>query len=214
MTNKSGKIAAAAIAVALTGLSATATAAATMNFDTLPDEGAMLSTYVENSITAKAIGGALAYSGQPGFAHIDDSGTGLASGLDFTMGGLFDAVGFSLTSLGYNFWDPPGPYTDNIVVTGFQGSTIVSTATYLLSDIAGTVQSILLGAGFTGLSKLRIELLYPVNTAMCDAPCGHFDLDSVTLNPAGMAPVPLPASGLLLLGAGLAVGGLRLRRRA
>lgn len=213
MTRKSGKIAA-IIAVVASGLSATASVAATMNFDTLPDEGAQLSTYVENGITAKAIGGALAYSGSPGFAHIDDSGTGLASGLDFTMGGLFDAVGFSLTSLGYNFWDPPGPYTDNIVVTGFQGNSIVSTATFLLSDIAGTVQSIMLGTGFTSLSKLRIELLYPVNSATCDAPCGHFDLDSVTLNAVGPAPVPLPASGLLLLGAGLAVGGLRLRRRA
>lgn len=213
MTKITGKVAAIAIAGAISGLSATAAAAATMNFDTLPDEGAMLSTYVENGITAKAIGGSLAYFGQPGFAHIDDSGTGLASGLDLSMGGLFDAVGFSLVSLGYNFWDTPDPLTDNIVVTGFQGSSIVSTATFLLSDIAGTVQSILLGPGFTGLSKLRIELLYPANTAMCDAPCGQFDLDNVTLNATGPAPVPLPASGLLLLGAGLAVGGLRLRRR-
>ncbi len=172
-----------------------------------------MSTYVENGTAAKAIGRSLAYFGQPGFAHIDDSGTGLASGLDLTMGGLFDAVGFSLVSLGYNFRDPPGPYSDNIVVTGFQGGSIVSTATFLLGDIAGTVQSILLGPGFTGLSKLRIELLYPASTAMCDAPGGQRDLDNVTLNAAGPAPVPLPASGLLLLGAGLAVGGLRLRRR-
>ncbi|HQY43027.1 MAG TPA: hypothetical protein PK450_02520 [Paracoccaceae bacterium] len=213
MANKSVKIAA-ALAVAVSGMSATASGAATMNFDTLPDEGAMLSSYVENGITATSTGGTLASYGSPGFAHIDDSGTGLTNGIDFTMGGLFDAVGFSLTSLGYNFWDPPGPYTDNIVVTGFQGSSIVSTATFLLSDIAGTVQSIMLGTGFTSLSKLRIELLYPVNSAACDTPCGHFDLDSVTLNAVGPAPVPLPASGLLLLGAGLAVGGLRLRRRA
>lgn len=213
MANKSVKIAA-ALAMVVSGMSATATGAATMNFDTLPDEGAMLSSYVENGITAKSTGGTLAFYGSPGFAHVDDSGTGLTNGIDFTMGGLFDAVGFSLTSLGYNFWDPPGPYTDNIVVTGFQGNSIVSTATFLLSDIAGTVQSIMLGAGFTSLSKLRIELLYPVNSAACDAPCGHFDLDSVTLNAVGPAPVPLPASGLLLLGAGLAVGGLRLRRRA
>lgn len=213
MTKITGKGAAIAVAAVISGMSATTAVASTMNFDSLPDEGAMLSTYVENGITAKAIGGSLAYSGQPGFAHIDDSGTGLASGVDFSMGGLFDAVGFSLMSMGYNFWDTPDPLTDNIVVTGFQGGSIVSSATFLLSDIAGTAQSILLGPGFTGLSKLRIELLYPVNSAMCDAPCGHFDLDSVTLNATGPAPVPLPATGLLLLGSGIAVGGLRLRRR-
>lgn len=211
MTRTAGKKAAVMAAAVGLCLSATASLAATMNFDNLPDEGAMLTTYVESGITAKAIGGTLAYSGQAGFAHIDDSGTGLASGIDFTMGGLFDAVGFSLQSLGYNFWDPPGPYTDNIVVTGFNGANVVSTATFLLSDIAGTVQSIMLGSAFTGLSKLRIELLYPTNTAMCDAPCGHFDLDSVTLTPA---PVPLPASGLMLLGAGLGLGlARRVRQR-
>jgi hypothetical protein len=211
MVGKAGTVAVAAAAIL--GLTAISAGAATMNFDSLPDEGAMLSTYAENGITATAIGGALAYSSTPGFAHIDDSGTGLASGIDFTIGGLFDAVGFSLTSLGYNFWDPPGPYSDNIVVTGFLGNNVVTSATFLLSDIAGTVQSIMLGSAFTGLSKLRIELLYPVNTATCDAPCGHFDLDSLSLNATGPAPVPLPATGLLLLGAGVAMGGLRMRRR-
>jgi hypothetical protein len=214
MTEIKAGILSAAVAAAISFGAVAPASAATMTFDTLADEGAQLSTYAENGITAKAFGGALAYYGQAGFAHIDDSGTGFASGADFSMGGLFDAVGFSLVSLGYNFFDPPGPYTDNIVVSGFLGNTLVSTATFLLSDIAGTTQSILLGQGFTGLSKLRIELLYPVNTAYCDAPCGHFDLDSVTLNATGPAPVPLPAAGLLLLGAGLAMGGLRLRRRA
>ncbi len=183
--------------------------AATMNFDTLPDEGAQLSTYVENGITAKAIGGALAYWQTPGTAHLDDAGTGMASGIDFTMAGLFDAGGFSLISRGYGFTGAPGALPDNIFVTGFQGSTAVSTASFLLSAVAGTVQSFLLGPNFAGLTSLRIELRYPAGVTGCGAPCGHFDLDSVTLN---AAPVPLPASGLLLAGAGVGLAGLRRRR--
>lgn len=197
------------------GLCAAGAGAATMNFDALPDEGAQLASYSENGIKAKALGGVLAYFGNPGFAHIDDSGSGLATGADFTTGGTFDAVGFSLVSWGYNFWDIPDPLTDNIFVEGYLGNTLVASAGYVLSDVFGAVQNIILGQGFTGLTRLRISLAYPVNSAFCDAPCGHFDLDSVTLNPTGPAPVPLPATAPLLAGAGLALAAIarRVRRR-
>lgn len=196
----------------LVTMSALGASAATMNFDTLPDEGAQLGSYSENGIVATALGGVLAYEGTPGFAHLDDSGTGLAYGIDFTMGGLFDAVEFSLTSLGYDFWDPPGPLSDNLIVTGFNGSTVVSMASFILSDVFGATQTFTLGSAFSGISSLRIELIYPVNSAYCGAPCGHLDLDYVTLN--GPPAVPLPASGLMLIGAGIGLGALRLRRRA
>ncbi|WP_284164258.1 hypothetical protein [Frigidibacter sp. SD6-1] len=196
----------------LVAMSAVGASAATMNFDNLPDEGAQLGSYSENGIVATALGGVLAYEGTPGFAHLDDSGTGLAYGIDFTMGGLFDAVEFSLTSLGYDFWDPPGPLSDNLIVTGFNGSSVVSMAGFILSDVFGATQTFTLGSAFSGLTSLRIELIYPVNSAYCGAPCGHLDLDYVTLN--GPAAVPLPASGLFLIGAGLGLGALRLRRRA
>lgn len=201
----------AAIAVAL--VLPIAGQAATMNFDLLPDEGAQLDTYSENGITATALGGVIAYESNPGFAHIDDSGTGLASALDFTMAGLFDAAEFALTSFGYDFTDPPGPLSDNLFVTGYLNGSVVTTVSYILSDIVGSNQVYQLGAAFAGIDRLRIELQYPVNTAQCGAPCAHFDLDYVTLNASDPAPVPLPASGLVLLAAGLAVGGLRLRRR-
>jgi hypothetical protein len=191
-------------------MSAACASAATMNFDTLPDEGAQLGSYSENGITATALGGVLAYEGAPGFAHLDDSGTGLAYGIDFTMGGLFDAVDFSLTSLGYDFWDPPGPLSDNLIVTGFNGATVVSMAGFILSDIVGATQTFTLGSAFSGLTSLRIELIYPTNSAYCGAPCGHLDLDYVTLN--GPAAVPLPASGFLMIGAGLGLFALRRRR--
>ncbi|MCY1127320.1 hypothetical protein OU426_10695 [Frigidibacter sp. RF13] len=204
-----GRLVQAGLFVAMSALGASA---ATMNFVTLPDEGAQLGSYSENGIVATALGGALAYEGTPGFAHLDDSGTGLAYGIDFTMGGLFDAVEFSLTSLGYDFWDPPGPLSDNLIVTGFNGSSVVSMAGFILSDVFGATQTFTLGPAFSGLTSLRIELIYPTNSASCGAPCGHLDLDYVTLN--GPSAVPLPASGLMLVAAGFGLGALRLRRRA
>lgn len=189
----------------------TAASAATMNFDLLPDEGAQLASYSENGIKATAIGGVLAYEGQPGYAHIDDSGTGLAYGLDFNMGGLFDAVGFSLISFGYDFLGAPGPLSDNVFVSGYIGNALVSSTSFILSDIAGTAQAIQLGQGFLGIDRLRIELLYPNNTAACGAPCGHFDLDWITLN--GPAAVPLPATLGTFVAAGVMLAGVTRRRR-
>jgi len=188
-------------------------AAATMNFANLPDEGAQLQTYSENGIKATALGGVLAYDFNPGYAHIDDSGTGLASGIDFTMSGLFSAAEFSLVSFGYNFFGAPGPLTDNLFVTGFVGNNAVASSSYILSDIFGATQTIGLGAGFAAIDRLRIELRYPVNTTFCDAPCAHFDLDYVTLN-GGLAAVPLPATALLLGASALGLVGAGRRRRA
>lgn len=202
------------LAAAAMLLATTAAPAATMTFANLPDEGAQLLGYSENGIKAKAIGGVVAYEGQTGFAHLDDSGTGLASGLDFTTGGLFDAASFDLVSWGYNFWFPPGPLSDNILVTGFLNGSVVSQASFILSDIAGSLQSFTLGSAFAGIDRFRIELLYPVNVAMCDAPCGHLDLDSVTLNGVGPALVPLPAGGLLVGTGMIALMSAGRRRRA
>ena len=202
------------LAAAAMLLATTAAPAATMTFANLPDEGAQLLGYSENGIKAKAIGGVVAYEGQTGFAHLDDSGTGLASGLDFTTGGLFDAASFDLVSWGYNFWFPPGPLSDNILVTGFLNGSVVSQASFILSDIAGSLQSFTLGSAFAGIDRFRIELLYPVNVAMCDAPCGHFDLDNVTLNGVAPALVPLPAGGLLVATGIIALVGAGRRRRA
>lgn len=194
------------LAAALVSLPAAA-GAATMSFDALPDEGAQLTSYSENGITATGTGGVLAQYGTPGSLHVDDSGSGLASTVDFTTGGLFDAQGFRLASHGYSFWDVPGPLTDNIFVTGFLGGAIKGSFSFILSDVMGAIQAITLGSDFAGIDRLQIRLDYPVNSAECDAPCGHFDLEEVTLSGGDIAPVPLPASaGLLLLAAGLLAG--------
>lgn len=200
-------------AATLMALAASQGLAATMTFDSLPDEGAMLSSYSENGITASGLSGVLAYYTTPGTLHVDDSGTGMTSAVGFTTGKIFDAKGFNLTSLGYNFLETPGPLTDNIFVSGYLGGMLVGSASYLLADVKGTVQSILLGTAFAGIDRLEIALSYPAGSAMCDAPCGHFDLNDITLNNVGPAPVPLPATGGLLAIVLGGVGLLSLARR-
>ncbi len=202
----------AAAIVSAAAMTFSAADAATMTFDALPDEGAQLTTYTENGITANALGGVLGFFNDPGFAHIDDSGTGFAFGADFTMAGLFDAVSFSLVSFGFNFFERPGPLADNLFVSGYLGDTQVGSASFALGD-AFSAQSFTLGSAFAGISRLRIELLYPISEAFCDAPCSHFDLDSVTLNGVGIAPVPLPPTLALTAAAGIGLWGLRRRRR-
>ena len=76
-----------------------------------------------------------------------------------------------------------------------------------------TLQTILLGSAFTAIDTFTISLLYPRTGQDCDAPCGHFDLDSVTLA-TGPAPVPLPPAAPLMGAAVLGLFALRRRRDA
>ncbi len=192
----------------------------TVTFDALPDYDTVLgsggtgSPYVENGVTVTATtpGGVLASYFTPGTAHLDDSGTDMTSGLMFTMGRAFNAVSFSLISLGYDFMEIPGPLTDNIFVTGIAGGSTVASASYTLSDLFLDVQTITLGSAFSALDALLIEIAYPRNEAMCGAPCGHFDLDEVVLTATTPAPVPLPPAAPMMAAAGLALFALGRRR--
>lgn len=203
------KSAFATLAAAAVTLSAGMATAATMTFSSLPDEGALLTSYTENGITATSGSGTLGWYTSPGAAHVDDSGTGFTADITFKTGGVFDAASFSLTSLGFNILGPQTPPSDTIFVTGYSGGSLVAGANYTLSAIAGTVQNIALGSAFSMLDAFTITLLYPRGIPTCDAPCSHFDLNSVTL-----APVPLPASMTLMGAAGIALVGLRRRRKA
>ncbi|WP_347310395.1 hypothetical protein [Defluviimonas sp. SAOS-178_SWC] len=193
--------------------STAAASAATISFSALPDEGALSTTYTENGITATAGSGTLGWYTAPGTAHVDDAGTGFTSDITFTTGGIFDATSFTLTSLGYNFLNSPGTVSDNILVAGYVGGSLVAGANYTLSAVAGTVQTILLGSAFTAIDAFTISLLYPRTGRDCDAPCGHFDLNSVTLD-TGPAPVPLPPAAPLMGAAVLGLFALRRRRGA
>lgn len=204
-------------AVAAAMLAASAAGAATVTFDDLPDEGEQLESFSEDGVLVTASGGALAFFGLPGRAHLDDGGTGFASSLSFSTGGKFSAVALEIapSSNAYKVCADPDGIEDcsplsfaNVAVTGFaDGSTIASDA-FDMSAVSGVFT---FGAAFAGLDRLVIGFSPPPSApagrfVFCfDSPCTHFDLDSVTL-----APVPLPASGALLA---FALAGLAARVR-
>ncbi|MGL4279029.1 MAG: hypothetical protein ACRCS0_01575 [Albidovulum sp.] len=201
---------AALAAAMLLGLVAPASAT-TVTFDNLTDY-LVDEPYVENGVTVTSTtpGEALANEFTPGTLHLDDAGTGLASGARFTTGGIFGVTGFSFISLGFNFFDEAPKVIGNIFIRGFLNGSEVAREGFTLSPVFGTVQSYLLGTAFSNLDAFTIEIRYPRTEAYCDAPCGHLDLDSVSFSGVSPVPVPLPASGLLL---GLAASGLWLMRR-
>ena len=205
-------VASAAIAMSL----ASGAAATTVTFDYIDSgtHGGLDLPYVENGVTVTSTdpyGGILGSFTTPGALHIDDSPAGYTEGVVFTTGSTFDVLGFSFISLGFNFYDEAPKVVGNIIIRGFLDGVQVVRDRITLSPVFRTVQDIVLDAAFAGLDAFSIELLYPKTKAWCDAPCGHIDLDSVTFGGMTPAPVPLPASGLML-GAG-ALGLLALRRR-
>ena len=106
-----GRLAYLASASALCLGLAGAASATTMTFDAMPDYDTVMSgggtgsPYVENGINATSTtsGGVMSSYFTPGTVHLDDSGTDATSGVMFTTGSVFDVLGFSFTSLGFNF---------------------------------------------------------------------------------------------------------------
>lgn len=198
-------VASAGLALCLAG----GASATTVTFDGLTQD-LYDEPYVEQGVTVAATVPGLVLGGGAGFVHLDDAYS-YTSGVKFTTGSTFDVLGFSFISLGFSFYDEAPKVVGNIIIRGFLDGVQVVRDRITMSPVYGTVQDIVLGSAFAGLDAFSIELLYPKTKAWCDAPCGHIDLDSVTFGGMTPAPVPLPASGLML-GAG-ALGLLALRRR-
>lgn len=189
--------------------------ATTVTFDDLTDY-LIDEAYVENgvSVSATTPGGGLTSYSTPGTLHLDDGGTGETAGALFTTGGMFDVLGFSFISLGFNFYDEAPAVVGNILIRGFLNGSQVVRDRITMSPVFGTVQNIVLGSAFAGLDGFSIEILSPNTEAWCDAPCGHIDLDSVSFAGVGPVPVPLPASGVLFATAMAGLYLMRRRRRA
>jgi len=212
----------AAIVLGAVVIASTPVGAATMTFDNLPHiTPAVLgpSTHVEDGITAASDGDFASFA-RVEAAHLVDSGSTLTSQLIFTMASRFDALSFDLLPFSRgtaydndpNGLTPGDPYA-NVFVQGSRNGFVVAQDAFF----AGTTSSTyLFGAAFSNLDSLLIASVLPDFTAIggtcIDLPCGHFDIDNVTLT-ALVAPVPLPAALPLMAGAITLLGLLGWRRR-
>ena len=189
-------------------LAAGAAGAATVTFNELPDEGAQLTSWTEDGILVTGQGGTLAAL-NAGSAQLDDSGTGFASSLTFSMDRLFAATSFDILPLA-NFYElctdvgegevdcAPASFAD-VSVTGYADGNVVASDAFDMFGVSGTYSFSdafsnldLLVIGFAGIPT---DLPSGSFLACDDSPCRRFSVDSVTLTPAV---VPLPASGALL----------------
>ena len=98
--------------------------------------------------------------------HLDDFGTAAPSRVQFTMAGLFDAISFDLTPIGFDFFrmDNAGgiDYSTykNVLVQGYQGTTVVSSMLFNMGSAFNTY-TVSLGDGFKNLTSLAIEVFLP-----------------------------------------------------
>lgn len=209
-----------ALVAAIAALTGSA-GAVTLTFDHMPHGPGKFATVVREkgvTISADVFSDGPLYHINPGTIHVDDSGTSNTAAVIFVTGGLFSALSMNVIGLSVaSFVDDgsglvPVPY-DNVRVQGFRNGAEVAIAGYS-TGLGGGAFTFGFGEAFGAIDLLRISAVtsagqiwqgLPIECG--DAPCGHFEIDSVTLAPV---PVPVPAA-FPVLAAGL--GGLALLRR-
>lgn len=182
-----------------------AAGAVTVTFDGLPYVNPLgPGVYIENGVTVSGDGD-LGYYDTPGALHVDDSGTAVSSNVTFAMTGPFVPVSFEIRGLGSAFCGTdaecssgPGQPYGNLVVSAESGGSMTFEDRLYSGDL-GVVSSYFFPVGLGLVDSMRISAVLPDGQCW-NYPCGHFNIDNVTL-----APVPVPAAGLLLLGA---IGGI------
>ncbi|MSO54628.1 MAG: hypothetical protein EXQ90_05830 [Rhodospirillales bacterium] len=170
--------------------------AAVMSFSGIGDgcPGIPNDPYTESGITARGTSDGLSSWTRPGSAHLDTGGSTCPSGVEFTTGGLFDAISaeiFPLTPTAYCSeagTECSDPY-ENVLWQGFVGGVVVASDQFWMGDGPSTYA---FGDAFRGLDKLVVRILLPnvatVGGWCFDSPCSHFDLDNVTL---ALLPAPM-----------------------
>lgn len=192
-------------------VSAPAVAATVVTFDDLAGDFDPPPIYTEGGVS---VSGAPAYYDTPGVVHLDDAGTSLTSSILIYTGRLFAAIGLDVIGLGQESYiiggdgDPLSVAHDNVLFQGYRAGAQVAELRFSTGLEPGTTW-LALGAGFGQIDALRISAVtqLPDGTFCAGVPCGHFEIDNVTI-----APVPLPAAGLLLTAALGGVAAARSRR--
>jgi len=208
-----------------------------MTFDGIPF-GNVTTEWVEDGITARGDSRIGAFI-QPDAVHLEGiSGpTPFGTYIDFTTGGLFEAVSVDLFLSGSGYcsvpsapsplgpsaecleagsdFDDPIPY---IGVTGFLDGVIVADIGLYLPDSGGLPETIDLSLLGVPVDLLRLEFRSFTDLGLpygsCDFlnGCGHFDVDAIRLRDA-TAPIPEPTAAVVF-SVGLALVGRRLRSRS
>jgi hypothetical protein len=202
-------------------LSPQAGRAATVTFDGLPELLVDGAPWLEDGVTVSGDGNDLGAFGIPNAAHLDDSGTGYTSRLDFTMALPFFPIEFRVFGMGTRFLTdlecldircPYEPY-DNLLVRTFRDGNLTYEDRLYAGD-PGEIWTYTF-PDLEAVDLLRIANVLPAiddidgGGPFCVSyPCGHFSVDNVTL-----APIPVPATApLLLAAAGLMLLARRRRR--
>ncbi len=171
------------------------------------------SSITEDGVTVTGSGGGFGHFGDPGTLHLDDSGTPLADRVSVTTGGAFNPVSFDVSGgnvLRASLTDPVNlseqeinvPY-DDLLLQGFRGGLLIAEDNFPMEDVS----TYFFDSDFSNIDTLTISALRPEPHLssieallledfpgysidfVCDAPCAHFDIDNIVVNP-----VPLPAA--------------------
>jgi hypothetical protein len=216
-------------AMALVFMQAGLAPAATMTFDNLGSavsDNFLTKTYKEDGITGTGNGflfDSLLRSADS--LYMADGGYGGPTRMIFTMTSAFNAISFDLTPSIFSFFVTNTQSGKsklssfvNVRVEGFDADGLRAVTSFNMGTVQ-TATTYLLGAAFANLTSLVIGFepipgfgvpvaVGPNKVGQCtDVPCSRYRIDNVTL-----APVPLPASVLLMLSA-LAGLGFAARRR-
>ncbi len=203
----------------LIAFSTTATDAATLTFDGVP-QGNLCppnpESIVESGFTISNCPG---WFTEPGEIHLDDGGSSFQNSVGFSSSLSFDATSVAIQGLDWNFFDDLSnelvPY-DNLLFEGFQDGTLVASQSYSTFSLdLNEIATVLFGSDFSFLDSLMITQVFPsaddllrFPLASCmTVPCAHVSLKEITLST-----IPLPPALPLLLTAFAIVGCVRWRR--
>lgn len=147
-----------------------------------------------------------------GSVHLDDAGTSFSNFVSISATNLFSVSALDVTGYTSKFLDGNGaPLAfGNVLFQGFRNGVQVASSVFS-TGVTGGLFHTMLGPQFSNLNLFRITQQGPSATdfavnrgSYCsDYPCGHVDIDNVTL----VSAVPLPAMDSALV-AGLAMLGL------